>query len=292
MPKFKNSESHALGGVILKLPEAGTPVNAVKAKSTLTYTDVVVDGETITIGNDVYEFAADEAQSVEVGNIAVDIQEYTTQSAQTLTIDTQVTATNTMTVGITEYTFVANGTAELGADDIELGTDLAGTQANIVAKLNARADVTCSDFETNVATITAVVGGTAGDDIATTETFTAETNIFGGTSLGSGVDCTGANAILAVVATSASGTEFVVVTDGAGDTLVVTAQYAGTHPEHIVTETTCANGTFDAKHLDGGVDGTLAERGDLYIDASYLYIATADNGVTGTNWKKITLAAL
>lgn len=293
MPKFRDNESHALGGVILNPPKAGTPVNAEKAKATLTYTDVVIDGETITIGNDVYEFAADEAQSVEAGNIAVDIQEYTTQSTQTLTVDTQVTATDTMTVGTTEYTFVANGTEELGEDDIELGADLAGTQANIVAKLNARADVTCSDFnESDVATITAVVGGTAGDAIATTETFTAETNIFGGNALASGADCTAANAILAVVAASADGTEFVVVTDGAGDTLVVTAVYAGAYPEHIVTETTCANGTFDAEHLDGGVDGTLADRGDLYLDASYLYIATADNGVTGTNWKKITLAAL
>ena len=122
-----------------------------------------------------------------------------------------------MTVGTTEYTFVANGTEELGEDDIELGVDLDGTQANIVAKLNERADVTCSDFnESDVATITAVVEGTAGDAIATTENFTAVTNIFGATALASGANCTGANAILAMVAASENGTAYV-ITDGAGD---------------------------------------------------------------------------
>jgi hypothetical protein len=49
----------------------GTPVNAVNAYATLTFTGAVSDTETITIGADVYEF--DTNSSVTPGNIAVDV---------------------------------------------------------------------------------------------------------------------------------------------------------------------------------------------------------------------------
>ena len=45
-----------------QVPE-GTPVNAVASQGTLTISGVAIDGETVTIGSDVYEFCADAAQS-------------------------------------------------------------------------------------------------------------------------------------------------------------------------------------------------------------------------------------
>jgi hypothetical protein len=194
-----------------------------------------------------------------------------------------------MTIGTDEYTFVANGTTPLGEFDIELGSDLAGTQANIVAKINERDDVSASTFANDDCTITALVGGTAGNAIACTETFTAATNVFSSATLLLGTDCSADNAILAMVAASAEGTEPVAITDGAGSTLVVTATTKGTVYESIETETTCALGTFNVAHLDGGVDGTIGYKGDLMMDATYLYICYADNGTSGTNWRRIAL---
>jgi|LGVE01.1.fsa_nt_gb hypothetical protein len=110
----------------------------------------------------------------------------------TLTVDAQVTADDTMTVDTTDYTFVAAGTAD-AAGEINLGADLAGTQENIVKALKGtdgynvlHPTVTCAaafggadDLE-----IEARVGGTAGNAIATTETFTAVTNVFDAATLG------------------------------------------------------------------------------------------------------------
>ena len=61
----------------------GTPVNAVAAQGTLTLTGVAIDAETITIDSDVYEFAADAAQSVTGDNTPIDITSYTTASQGT-----------------------------------------------------------------------------------------------------------------------------------------------------------------------------------------------------------------
>ena len=45
-------------------------------------------------------------------------------------------------------------------------------------------------------------------------------------------------------------------------------------------------------HLAGGVNGTVGRKGINYMDSSCLYICTADNDVSGENWKKITLSNL
>lgn len=127
---------------------------------------------------------------------------------RTLTVDTQVTATDTMTIpglvvdttGVAGYvtsnvvwTFVAAGAAA-AAGDIALGATLAATQANIVNAINgtgtpgastyidvSAADrvalknlfINISDFSSDVATVRTSV------TTAFTETFTAGTNIFG-----------------------------------------------------------------------------------------------------------------
>jgi hypothetical protein len=48
---------------------------------------------------------------------------------------------------------------------------------------------------------------------------------------------------------------------------------------------------MEATHLDGGVDGTVALEGDMYRDASYLYVAVADNTVADGNWRRISLGS-
>lgn len=107
-----------------------------------------------------------------------------------LTMDTQPTADDTMTIGNKTYTFTADGTANEDGE-IDVGEDLADAKTLVVSAINgtdgnntAHTQVTASAFAGNDMTITAITKGVAGDSIATTETFTAETNIFDDVTLG------------------------------------------------------------------------------------------------------------
>jgi hypothetical protein len=273
----------------------GTPVNAVDATNILTLAGVVIDGETVTINLiDIYEFCADVAQSVTtVGNIPVDITAVTTASTGTLTIDTQVTSGNTMTIGGKVYTFVPDGTDNADGE-ITIGTDLATGQAAVVAAINgtdahntANASVSSGAFAANDAIITALIGGVAGDAIDTTETFTAVTNIFAAGTLGSGADCTAANAITALVAAvTASDTQGVGAADGAGDTVDLTADAGGVAGNAITTTEVMANASFATATLASGVDGTVGVLGQDFIDATYIYKLMADNTIADANWTR------
>lgn len=282
-----------------------TPVNAVNATATLTFVGVVTHGETINLwknGNampgDTYEFCADAAQTVsEVDNIPVDIEASTTKASGTLTVDTQPTAGDTMTIGTKKYTFVA-----LAADDadgeISVGAGKAAAQANIVAAINGtdghntpHPEVTAAEFAADDCVVTAKVGGTKGNGIATTETFTANTNVFAAVELGAGADCTAANAITALVAAiTASDAQGVGAVDGAGDTVVFTADVAGVGGNQIEIQETLINGSVPGL-LSGGIDGTVGAENAVARDASYLYVCVAANTVSGKNWRRITLGS-
>jgi len=117
------------------------------------------------------------------------------KSQGTLTLDTIPIAGDTMTIGVTGgvkvYTFRALVDWDANGE-IAIGTTLAATQANIVAAINgtdgintAHTQVTAETFnDENKSIITAIDPGTAGDTIATTETFTAGTNVFDAATLG------------------------------------------------------------------------------------------------------------
>lgn len=276
----------------------GTPVNAVAASGTLTITGVVVDGETVTIGDEVYEFCADDAQSLSEGSdYAVDITSYATKAQGTLTVDTQPTAGDTMTIGSKTYTFVPAGTANADGE-ISIGADLAAAQANIVAAINgtdgrntAHTLVSAADFSSNQCVITALVGGTAGNSIATTETFTAGSNVFDAATLGTttaGTDCSASNAATALVASITANSAIVTASADAGD-VTVTAATKGAAGNSIETTETMVNGSFGGGALSGGVDGTVGSQWELRVDSSYLYICIDDNTVADTNWRRISL---
>ena len=44
--------------------------------------------------------------------------------------------------------------------------------------------------------------------------------------------------------------------------------------------------------LASGVDGTEADAGEMYYDASYLYFTVAANGPTDANWRRVTLGSV
>ncbi len=285
----------------------GTPVNAVAATKTLTIAGVVLDGETFTINNpavvgtDKYEFLADVAQTkTEATNIAVDITASVTNAVVTLTIDTQPLATDTMTIGNKVYTFVAIA-ADTEDGKISVGADLAEAQVNIVAAINGSSGfntphplVSAAAFVGNDVVITALVGGTLGNAIDSTQTLTAVTNIFSAATLTTGANCSAADAITALVAAiTASDTQGVGAVDGAGDTIVFTADAGGVAGNTISLSETLTNGSLagGATVLAGGVNGTIGVFGEAFMDATYIYYVTADNTVSGLNWRRIALGA-
>lgn len=117
------------------------------------------------------------------------------QAQGTLTVDTQPTAGDTFTIGNRIYFFLAETAVRRKASErdaeINIGTDLATTQANIIAAINGTGDkyladpaVSAAAFSSNASVITARAAGLAGNAIATTETFTAVTNVFDAATLG------------------------------------------------------------------------------------------------------------
>lgn len=134
---------------------------------------------------------------------ALDWNELGVYSEGTLTMDTQPTDGDTLTIDTKVYTFQTTLTDVDG--NILIGASLATAQANLVAALNlsgtagtdyaasmtAHLTVDIAAFATNAVVLTAKVSGEGGDLIATTETFTAGTNIFDAATLGTttaGVD--------------------------------------------------------------------------------------------------------
>lgn len=113
-----------------------------------------------------------------------------------LTMDTNPTDGDTVTIGDTTYTFKDTLAA---ANQIKIGVAVANTQVSFVKTINgtgaAGTDyyagtttphplVRAADFSTNDCVITALVAGKSGNSIATTETFNAETNVFDAATLG------------------------------------------------------------------------------------------------------------
>lgn len=291
--------------VVAILPAAGAPTTGTKATGTLTIDGAVVDGERITLGSRVYEFTTKDDASVDSGaSVAVDISGDATKAQGTLTLATQPTAGDTMTIGGKTYTFVAAGAGNRDGE-IALGTDLAATKPLVVDAINgddevntAHPLVTCGDFSTNDAVITAIAGGISGNSIATLETFTAVGNIFDATTLGTttaGVDCTKGDAQTAIVAavnTDASAT--VSLGAFAADDSVVTADDEGTTGNSIASTTTGANCSFAAATLSGGADDTVGKQAQILFDFDndLAYICSEDNTGDLTKWKKFTLASL
>ncbi len=114
----------------------------------------------------------------------------------TLTLDTEPINGDTYTIGGKTYTFETSLTDVDG--NVNIGGSLAQAKLNLVAAIDlsglagtdyadamsAHTQVTVAAFVSDDAIITAILGGTIGNLIATTESFDAGTNIFDGVVLG------------------------------------------------------------------------------------------------------------
>lgn len=292
-----------INGILESLAQPGTPLNADYAWASITFTGVVVDGETVTVNNpavpgiDVYEFLADlEQTKTALANIAVDISSVVVPATGTLTMDTQPTSGDKVTIGSKVYTFVPVGT-DTADGEISIGADLAGAQVAFVSAINGTDGknvlhplVMAGAFAGNISTIIARVGGSAGNLIATTETFTAATNVFAATALGSGEDCSSVDAISALVAAvTASDTQGVYAEAGENNDIIISAEVFGDAGNDITISETFTNASINAGEtaLSGGVNGTVAAAGTMRIAPTGLYVCIADNGISDANWNFI-----
>lgn len=290
-----------IDNLITARPKPGTAVNAVAANIDATFAGVAIHGETFTIGDDIYEFLATASQAVSaVGNIPVDIQAYADKASVDLTVDTNPTAGDTMTIASKAFVFVPLGTANY-ALEIEVGATLEATQANIVAAINgtdgfnsAHTLVSAGAFAADVCIITAFIGGTIGNAYGATETFTAATNVFDNATLEDGVDTALAEIAAQLTAIITTEDTMGVSAEAAGGVVSLTADVAGVLGNSIAVSTDSANCTFEggATTLEDGVDGTVGEEGYLLVDGSYLYVCTEDNAVSGANWRRISVGSV
>ena len=287
------------------LPTEGTPVNGVAAQGTLTIAEPVTAEDTITIGAKVFTFKTGATYAKAQG---------------TLTVDTQPLADDTMTIGSKVFTFVTDESASADGE-IDVGADLADAKVQIVAAINgtdgwntAHTLVTAAAFATNDCVITAILPGTDGNSIATTETFDEVTNVFDAATLGTttagallvdgqiGLGADEAATKLSIVA-AINGADLVntahtlvSVAAFAGDDCVITALVKGVAGNAIATTEvlTHVSNIFDAATLGtttAGVDGTVGAEGEQQIDINYLYVCLDKNTIADANWKRISLGS-
>jgi hypothetical protein len=110
-----------LGASVVTAFTGGTSVSAAAATGVLTFSGVVADGQTVTIGTDVYEFDTD--ASVTAGNILVDVSGGATAADAVTALVAAVTASG-------DGTYSA---ADGAGDTVDVTYGTTGTTGNSVA---------------------------------------------------------------------------------------------------------------------------------------------------------------
>lgn len=154
---------------------------------------------------------------------------------------------------------------------------------------------------TSQGTLTMDTKPTADDTLTigtTTYTFVATPADTGDVAIGAAVANSQANLVTAINDgdTYNDANAFATIGDFADDDAVLTAIEPGADGETVATTETFAAETnvFDGTTLGTtteGVDGTLGEAGDCYIDSSYLYFAIDDCTLGAGNWRRIALGS-
>jgi len=219
-----------------------------------------------------------------IANIPLDVfaikESDTGKSKGTLTLDTNPADAKTMTVDAKVYIFKTTPTVD---GDIQIGVDIAATQANLVAAfdlsgvagvqyapaMSAHPTVDIAAFIGDDAILTAKNSGVAGDAIATTDTFTAGANGFDAVTLGTtqaGANTTSAGAVAFV------GTQ----TQNASYTLTIGSEQI---PFTLVKDTTATEAATLVKSLIDGLARLPVTAGTIAADSIPLTARWA--GLTG-----------
>jgi len=260
----------------------GTPVNAAAASGTLTIDGVCIDGETITIGSNVYEFDTD--GSVTGQNVQVDISSYATASEGTLTIsdvvidgetvtingrvyefDTDGATTGDVAVDISSYAVASQGTLTISGVVVHGETLVIATHTWTFKTDGTAGGSGVIDISGSAASATAVLS--FGGDVADTETVTINARVYEfdtnssitgdvAVDVSGGVDKDSAGAALASAINGDGSADVSASYDSDTNELTVTALLGGTVGNYTVSEA-MGNGSWSG-NMTGGTDCTAS----------------------------------
>lgn len=244
------------------------------ASGTLTVSSGALHLEAFVIGPRTYIVDALGTLVANLGEVMVDISGVSglVAASGVLTLAANPTAGDTMTIGTKSYTFMASGLANSDGE-IMVGTNLAATKLNVVAAIlgtdgfNEPHDlVTCAAaFSSDTLAITARIPGTAANSIATVETYTSGSNIFGAATLASGANPSASNTATAFRTAINGDSGRVVAAGGSSGTVTVTARETGTAANSYATTETLSGSSWGAATLASGVED---DPGVLYVDVT------------------------
>ena len=239
---------------------------AALAHATLLIAAATKEAETITIGDSVLEI--DLGAGVTSGRIAVALTANATAASGTLTFVANPTANDTVTIGGKTYTYKASVTTT--ANEVKIGATASDSLDNLIAAITggtgsgtlygsatvASTQVTAAAGAGDTMTVTALVRGTGGNSIATTETLTNAGNVFGAATLANGADPSAANSITAIVTAINANIAGVHATAITGGVLIVDSRGRGTV---ATTETLTGSGNAWQNATTIGIDtgGTI-----------------------------------
>lgn len=266
----------------------------------------------VVIGDRTYTFCVFKASNTltqSTGNVSND--DKVVIGTKTYTFQTTLTNTDgNVKIGATAALSMTNLFNAINATGGTPGTDYA-------SNMTANTQVTATNPTATTVVVTAKANGQASNSIATTETAanlawsSATLGGAGATAIATGGTIAGDVAISTTAALTltnlylaidASGTAGInhaddtpnavwLATNPSGTTVVITARAGGLAATSIsTTETSTA---LSWANTTAGVDGTVANKGDMLLDGTYLYIAASDL-TTGhlTGWRKIAHSAL
>ena len=287
--------------------DEGTPGHNV-----LRLASAMADTETVTVNGVVWEASYDGV--VAAGRIEIDLSAAGTKSSRILTATANPTATETITIGATVYTFRAS--VATTAYEVLIGATAEATYNNLVAAITAGAGSGTTYGSATVAHPS--VTATEGTDVAATTILTLTenaadtntvtigatvytfqdtlTNVAGNVKIGASASATIDNLIAAITVGSGSGTLYAAATVvhpsvtaavGAGDTMGVTALTVGAAGNLIAsTDTLAGTSAFTSTVLAGGSDKVLATA--LVTGTAGDSIATTET-CAAASWASATL---
>lgn len=106
------------------------------------------------------------------------------------------------------------------------------------------------------------------------------------------------NLLLAINAGATEGTNYstgteqptsVTATTNTNTTQKIEAVTAGVSGDDTCAVSATGGFAWDEANVHDGVDGTVAKKGQQYINASYIYTAVEANTITGKNWRRVSL---
>lgn len=294
----------------------GTPVNAVAANKLLTIGTNPLEGATVSIGGKTYKFRED---ALGAGVAATG----------TLTMNTdQPHNGDTVLMGGTTYTFktalttpvtvpnevlIAATTTEASMENLIKaieGTGTEGVEYSVGTVSQGAVTATKATADTMLVTYDSV--GFLGNQYDTAGTATHATwghpHLLGGVDpqaandvkTGGNVEGSIDNLVLAITAGAGAGTNYgtgttvnslATAVKASAATMTATNKIKGVIGNSTAIAETLADGSWasGATFLSGGVDGTVGSQWEVFVDASYLYVAIAANTAADTNWRRISL---